>query len=313
MKKTSIFLMLYMGLFNTAWAAGNEYTDRIKEISRQIQTTAEELKEATGKPVFHSLEAGRILAELKDYIKEYENLMAFAESPYPGEILLGTTPGGDGAWLETLCDSRYDGLTKEIRIRRIGSSASYLRINDIEITSITPQGPRTETFNKDGRYRLYRNGVFRLALPRPMKIKRIRISTAHESNGLEIYAIPYNLPVARPDINLTNNPNEVLLGTTPAGNDSWIETLCSNPGNRPIREIILRRTGREASYLRINDIELTYLTPRGPEKETFNKNGRFKLYYDGFYKFALPRPMRVVKIRILIAHKSTGLNVYGVY
>ncbi len=313
MKKLTIILLIILGHIGTAWAIRNEYTDRIKVLSDQILITADELKIATEDPVFNSLEVEKILAELKEMIKEYENVMVFAESPYPGEILLGTTPGGDGNWLETLCDSRYDGLLKEIRIRRTGSRARYLRINDIEITCVTPNGPRRETFNRGGRFRLYRSGVFKLALTKPMKVRRIRINIEHESTGLEVYGIPYNLPIVQPDIRRNGYPREVLLGTTPAGDGTWLETLCSNPYNRPIREIQLKRTGREASYLRINDIEVTFLTPQGPKKEVFNKSGRFRLYYDGVFRLALPRPMRIARIRILIGHESTGLNVYGLY
>ena len=97
------------------------------------------------------------------------------------------------------------------------------------------------------------------------------------------------------------------------GTDTWLGTLCSNSDNRPIREIQLKRTGRRVSYLWINDIEVTYMTPAGLKKEVFNKNGRAKLYYDSVFRLILPRPTRVVRIRILTGHESTGLRVYGVY
>jgi hypothetical protein len=105
----------------------------------------------------------------------------------------------------------------------------------------------------------------------------------------------------------------VLLGTTPAGKDSWLETLCSNPYRKPIREIRIKRTGSKTSYLRINDIEITYMTPRGIKKEVLNKNGRVKLYSGGVYKLDLPMPMIIRRIRILTSHESTGLQIYGVY
>jgi hypothetical protein len=311
--KKLIVLVIVTALISTAWAIRNEYSDRINELSKEILMSADELKDATEAPVFHSLEVERILSELKDSIKEYENLMVFAESPYPGEILLGTTPGGDDTWLETLCDSRYNGLIKEIRIRRTGNRARYLRINDIEITNITPRGPSVEIFNKSARFRLYQNEVFKLALPKPMKIGRIRIMIEHESTGLQIYGLPYILPVIKPQVRRDRLSGETLLGTTPAGKDTWLETLCSSPYNRPVREIHLKRTGRESDYLRINDIELTYMTPQGPKKEVFNNGARYRLYYDGIFKLVLPRPMRVVRIRVLIAHESAGLNVYGIY
>lgn len=313
MKKSHIILFIHLGLIGTAWAIRNEYNDRIKGLSDEILIKADQLKEATNEPVFDSFEVDGILAELKGLIQEYESVMVFARSPYPGEILLGTTPGGDSNWLETLCNTRYDGFLKEIRIRRTGSRASYLRINDIELYFIAPGGAKKQVFNKDGRFRLYRDGVFKLALPKPMKVRRIRIYIGHESTGLEVYGIPYNLPVVKPDFHGNRYPEEVLLGTTPAGDGTWLETLCSNPHNKPVREIQLKRTGREASYLRINDIEVFYLTPMGIRKEVFNKNGRFRLYYDGVYKLALSRPMRVTRIRVLVGHKTTGLNVYGVY
>ena len=148
-----------------------------------------------------------------------------------------------------------------------------------------------------------------------MRIRRIRISINHESTGLEIYGIPYETEPFQPRVRPRRNSptTEVLLGTTPPGDDTWLETLCNNPNNRPIREIQLKRTGRRASYLRINDIEVTYMTPAGPTKEVFNKSGRAKLYYDSVFRLILPRPMRVVRIRILTEHESTGLQVYGIY
>jgi hypothetical protein len=316
MKKLAVFVIADFILISTGWAVRNEYTDRIKVLSDQILSTADNLKKATDGPALNSFEIDGALAELKDLIKEYENIMVFAASPYPGEILLATTPAGDDTRLEALCDTRYDGPMKEIRIRRAGSRANYLRINDIELTYDTPEGSKTETFNKNGRFRLYANGVFQLALPRPMRIRRIRINIEHESNGLQIYGIPYNLPVLQPRVISVmpgQNPSEVLLGTTPPGNDTWLETLCNNPYNRPVREIQLKRTGREASYLRINDIEITHLTAQGPKVEVFNKGGRFRLYYDGVFKLVLPRPMRIVRIRISIEHESTGLKVFGIY
>ena len=301
----------------TAWAIKNNYSNKIVEISEEIRLTAEELENTTKTPVFNSLQAGEILSDLKGLIKEYEEMMIFAESPYPGELLLGTTPPGENNWLETLCSRRYDGPLKEIRIRRTGHRDRYLRINDIEITSIGPNGLKKETFNKGARIRLYSNGVFKLALPRPMRIERIRILIGHESTGLQVYGIPYQMPIStrtmRPHSYPGRNPSEVLLGTTPAGKDTWLETLCSNPYRKPIREIRIKRTGNKTSYLRINDIEITYMTPRGVKKEVLNKNGRVKLYSDGVYKLALPKPMLIRRIRILTSHESTGLQVYGVY
>jgi len=314
------FALIYSLLLNgIVTAATNDYSGRISELSEQIFISADELKDATQAPVFRSVEAERILADLKESIKEYENLMVFAESPYPGEILLGKTPGGDDTWLETLCDSRYDGLIKEIRIRRTGYRARYLRINDIEITYITPAGPKVETINQNARFKLYRNDVFKLALPKPMKVRRIRILIGHESTGLEVYGIPYNLPVIktkadmRPKVRRDSSDGEALLGTTTAGKDGWLETLCSNTRRRPVREIHLKRTGRESGYLRINDIELTYMTPRGLQKQIFNAGARQRLYDDGVFKLVLPAPLRVTRIRVLVEHKSAGLNVYGIY
>jgi hypothetical protein len=148
-----------------------------------------------------------------------------------------------------------------------------------------------------------------------LRVVRIRILTEHESTGLEIYGIPYESEPLQPrERPRRNSPmTEVLLGTTPPGDDTWLETLCSNPDNRPIREIQLKRTGRKASYLRINDIEVTYMTPAGPMKEVFNKSARTKLYYDSVFRLILPRPMKVIRIRILTGHESTGLRVYGIY
>lgn len=319
--KKAVFVLLVLGSSaGTIWAIANGYSGRVQGLAEEIVLNAEELRDATSGPAYNRIEVDEILSELKELIREYEEVMVFAESPYPGEIVLGSTPGGDSTWLEALCGTRYDGPLKEIRIRRTGNRANYLRINDIEITYSTPEGWGKETFNKNGRAKLYSGDVFKLALPRPMRIKRIRININHESTGLEISGIPYypdGAPASprrmrRPAVE-ERGPSEVLLGTTPGGDSTWLETLCSNPSQRPIREIQLKRTGSNTSYIRINDIEVTYMTPAGKSKEVFNKNGRVKLYHDGIFKLSLPRPMRVVNIRIMINHKSTGLEVYGVY
>ncbi|MHC4511712.1 MAG: hypothetical protein ACYTAO_22630 [Planctomycetota bacterium] len=312
MKRLIIFLIVVAGSVGTSWAITNVYSRRIVVLSEQILFRAEELVDVTDAPVLDSARADGILAELKEFVKEYEATMVLAESPYAGEVLLGTTPAGDSSWLETLCTTRFDGPLKEIRLRRTGRRASYLRINDIEITYSTPTGLRTETFNKAGRVRLYRSGVFKLALPRPMRVHRIRININHESTGLEVYGVPYELPIPQRSVP-SRYPGEVLLGTTPAGDGTWLDTLCSGSRGRPVREIRIRRTGNKASYLRINDIEITHLTRRGMNRELFNKNAGAKLYRGDVFKLALPRPMRITRIRIRVDHESTGLEVYGVH
>jgi hypothetical protein len=313
MKRSIVLLIILVASISAIRTRANEYSSRIQALAEQILATAGNLNDATHDPVFDSLEVEGMLTELKSLISEYETLMVFVQSPYPGEILLGTTPAGDDTWLDTLCDTRYGGLLKEIRIRRTGHRANYLRINDIEITYLTPQGPKKQTFNKNGRVKLYHGGVFKLALPKPMKVLRIRVGIHHESTGLQIYGIPYNEPVIIDPVEESSQPGEILLGTTPAGEDAWLETLCTIPCHRPIREIRLRRTGRKASYLRINDIEVTHLTWQGIQKDVFNRNGRVKLYCDDVYELSLPRPMRITRIRVLVHHESTGLDVYGVY
>ena len=318
MKRLMILLVVLAGPIGVVWPITHEYFRQITNLSDEILFKAQKLADTTDAPVFHSAEAENILAELKDLIHEYEAMMVFAESPYPGEILLGTTPPGDDTWLETLCTTRYDGPLKEIRLRRTGHRAKYLRINDIELTYMTPAGPRKETFNRSARIKLYSDGIFRLPLPRPMRVRRIRILVHHESTGLVICGIPYHPPAlpraergqfVEPD----HLPAEILLGTTSGGNDSWLETLCHNPYHRPVKEIRLKRTGRRASYLRINDIEITTVTPKGRIKVLFNQNGRVKLRPGGVFSLALPRPMRIVHIRIRVDHESTGLQVYGIH
>ncbi len=308
-----VFVLLLGASAGNIWAIANGYSAKIKGLAEDIVLLAGELRDATDGPAYNSLDLEDILGELKDLIKEYEEVMVFAQSPYPGEIMLGATPGGDSTWLEALCSTRYEGPLKEIRIRRTGRRASYLRINDIEITYITPKGMKKEVFNKGGRVRLYRDGVFKLALPIPMRIRRIRININHESTGLDVYGVPYFSKIVKRPVIENGGLREVLLGTTPGGDGTWLETLCSSPYRRPIREIRLKRTGRKASYLRINDIEVTYLTRAGVRKGLFNKNGRVKLYYDGVFRLSLPRPMRVTAVRILVDHQSTGLEVYGAY
>jgi hypothetical protein len=125
--------------------------------------------------------------------------------------------------------------------------------------------------------------------------------------------VPYFSEIVNQPVVENDGLREVLLGTTNGGDGVWLETLCDGRRDRPAREIKLKRTGRKASYLRINDIEVTYMTRGGPRKEVFNKGGRVKLYYDGEFKLSLPRPMRITKVRVLVGHESTGLEVYGVY
>jgi len=306
-------LLILVGSAGALWALNTSYSQQAQSLSEQILLKARQLRDATNDPVADAVLLDTVVAEMRSLVDEYEQTMAFARSPYQGEILLGTTPPGESTWLETLCTTPYRGLFKEIRIRRTGSRSRYLRINDIEITGSTPKGPQTQTFNKGGMVKLYSDGVFQLALPAPMSIRRIRININHESTGLAVYGIPYYVRTVRPTVTESHDSREILLGTTTPGDGTWLETLCNTPLGRPIRQILLKRTGSKASYLRINDIELTYLTPKGPQKEVFNKNGRFKLYRDGVYTLSLPKPMMVTRIRVLVDHESTGLQVYGVY
>ena len=108
-------------------------------------------------------------------------------------------------------------------------------------------------------------------------------------------------------------PGEVLLGVTPPGHSTYLETLCHSPYDLPVGEIRLRRTGSRASYIRINDIEVIYRTGFGTVEQTFNRNGRVKLHPDGVFTLTFPRPLRIMRIRILIDHESSGLKVYGVH
>lgn len=313
MKKIIILSIIVSSFLGTAVAVMNRQTYGISVLSEQILRKAEELRDNSDRPRYDSKKVDEVLSDLKGLIEDYETVMLFAESPYPGEILLGTTPAGDDNWVETLCSTRYSGSFKEIRIRRTGSRARYLRINDIEIFYGAPDGPDKETFNENARVRLYSNGVFQIGLPRPMKVSRIRIKIEHESNGLEIYGIPFEVIPIIQQAEINRYPGEVLLGTTPPGDESWLETLCSSLDDKPFREIRLRRTGNLANYLRINDIEVTYITPDGLETEIFNQNGRVRLYRNGIFRLALPRPMSIRKIRVLISHESAGLEVYGLY
>ncbi|MBN2137708.1 MAG: hypothetical protein JW720_07870 [Sedimentisphaerales bacterium] len=323
-KRKTVVLFLLAGSIGATGAMTNQYLDNTRLLADSILAKAEQLRGVTHRGVFDTGQAGSIVADMKQLISQYEENMVLAQSPYPGEIVLGTTPAGDSTWLEIFCDARYSGLLREIRIRRTGRMASYLRINDIEITSVAPRGSAVQTFNKDGRAKLYPGGVFSLALPKPIAVVRIRVNINHESTGLVITGVPYKLPVLTPAP--TNQPQiikpqeqniaipeQVLLGTTPPGHSTWLQTLCSNPYRKPVREIRLRRTGREASYLRINDIEITFVTPRGLMTQTFNEAARAKLYFGSEFILPLPQPMLITRIRIKIDHESTGLEVYGIH
>jgi hypothetical protein len=194
----------------------NGYSTRFEVLSGRILHRAEELRDAADGPVLDAHEVDRLLIELKDLIRQCEEAMPFIESPYPGEIMLGTTPPGDDGWVEMLCSGRYGQALKEIRIRRTGHRARYLRINDIEITYRTPGGLKTTTFNKNGRAKLRCEDVFKLALPRPMKVRRVRIHVEHESTGLEVTGIPYDLGV-RPGhghVERHGCPDEVQPGSS---------------------------------------------------------------------------------------------------
>jgi hypothetical protein len=312
-RRTTACLVILLAAVPALAALTHAYSPEAGLLSQQIANKAQQLASVTHQTAFNQLHAESILVELKNLITDYERTLVIAPTAYSGEFLLGATPPGDGTWLETLCDTSHGRLLKEIRIRRMGSAAIYLRISDIEITHLTPAGRAKYTLNRNARTKLYNDGVFKLALPRPMRVIRIRIKTSHKSNGLEVYGVPYQGPLIRAPILEKRRPGRILLGTTPPGDGAWLETICSVKDRRPIRQIRLTRTGTKAKYLRINDIEVTYVTPRGPMKKVFNKNGRVKLYYGGSYTLSLPRPMRIIRVRILTEHKSTGLNVYGVY
>ena len=186
--KRLVLLLVLAGSAAAFCTIPNDYPGRIRDLSDRILLSAQQLRDRTYDNL-HSADTEQTLARLKDLIDEYEGLILLERSPYPGEILIGTTPPGDSTWLETLCNTRHSPLLKEIRIRRTGRRADYLRINDIEITYLTPRGLRKEVFNENGRVKLYYDGVYQLALPRPMRVTRIRILINHESTGLKVYGV----------------------------------------------------------------------------------------------------------------------------
>jgi|GEM_PF-2551132 len=292
---------------------GQEYAGRLRSLSAELAATAERLRAANAGPFLQVQDSQVLLGQMRSLIDQYEQMLVFADSPYPGEVYIGTTNAGDSRWLDLLPTGRYSGYYKEIRVRRTGTRANYLRINDIEIVQNTRHGSVTETFNVNGRVKLYAGGVFQLALPKPMRIDRMRIRIDHESTGLEVYGVPYEGIVDDPRAPVREYPGEVLLGTTPGGDSTWLETLCGGAAYPPVRQLRLRRTGQAASYIRVREIEVTYLGLRGTETVMLNTQGRDKLYFNDVYSVALPQPMRVVRVRIHIDHKSTGLEVYGVY
>ncbi len=313
--KIIITLLILGGSAGTILAVANGHITSIRDLADEITMAAGDLKEASQSASFEADRAADIITELKELIKEYEEAMVFADSPYPGEILLGTTPGGDSTWLECLCDSRYDGMFKEIRIRRTGYRADYLRINDIEISYMAPGGMVKEVFNESGRVKLYRGDVFKLALPRPMKIRRIRININHESTGLEVTGIPFLSADREPPIPVVTHVEvqAFLMGKTQAGQNTWLETTCGNPTNRAVKEILLRRTSPKARFVLIKDIEVTYRVGYLTRKEVFNKGGKFRLRPLGTFRLKLPQPLHVTSIRILIENETSGLEVFGVY
>ena len=312
-KIAAVLLISVLLTFSVSlWAAVSDSSRDISVISEHIFDVAADLRAETDKPVLDSAEINFLLKDMKDLVKDYENLLVFAECPYPGEIMLAQTPRLNDSWHETDCVTRYNGPFKEIRIRRTGSSSRYLRINDIEITYMTPSGPEKQILNKNGRVRLYENEVFKLILPKPVKVTKIKIAVEHESNGLIITGVPAETERPRPGIERPRQTGKVLLGTTSNGNDSWVEALCERTP-RPVKEIQLKRTGRKSGYLRINDIEITYRTITGTRKMVLNRNGRAKLYFDQDFNLILPEPMRITHIRIMVEHETTGLQIFGTY
>ena len=315
-KKIKIASVLLIMVFLTSvslWAGVSDPKGDASVLTQHILDVASDLKIETEKPVLDSAEINFLLDDMKDLLRSYENILVYAESPYPGEILLGQTPSGNDSLLEVLCDTRYEGQFKEIRIRRTGSGARYLRINDIELTYMTPKGPEKETLNRYSRAKLYTGDVFGLVLPKPMKVMRIKISIEHKTSGLIITGVPTNVEHIKPRRKRQHQEQgPMLLGTTPKGGNSWVETFCENTF-KPVKEIQLKRTGNKSSYLRISDIEITYRTPAGEKKMLLNKNAREKLYSNQTFSVILSEPLRISHIRILVGHETSGLEVYGIF
>ena len=77
MRRVIVILLVLAGLAGTVWAITNEYSERLNVLSGQILFKAEELRAATEDPVFDSLEAEGVLTELKDLIKQYEQISGY--------------------------------------------------------------------------------------------------------------------------------------------------------------------------------------------------------------------------------------------
>jgi hypothetical protein len=172
------------------------------EISKDILAKSQELHELTINPMPDFLAIEHVLAELEFSIARYKSALEddkqnfmlnelLSKSPYPGEMLLGTTSAGNDSWLEVVCKSPINVLITEIRFRKTRGGSEYIRIYEAEVTYPAPDGMKTELIKIDEK-RLYSYaGDYRqLRLPRPMKAIKIRLRIAHRTNGVEVWGMP---------------------------------------------------------------------------------------------------------------------------
>ena len=99
-------LLVLVALAGTLRAAENDYKKDAMILSQNIIEAANDLKQETSNKVLDTEEIDYLVDDIKSMIKDYESLMVFAESPYPGEILLAKTAPGDDTWIESPCTSR---------------------------------------------------------------------------------------------------------------------------------------------------------------------------------------------------------------
>lgn len=127
MRRLIILMLVLLGFAGTIAVIASEYPNRNKVLAERIVFKAEQLRDATFVSDLDSQHPEFILDVLKDLIDEYEQNLIFAHSPYAGEILIGTTPGGHSTWLETLCTTPPHTRIKEIWLQRTGNWARYLK------------------------------------------------------------------------------------------------------------------------------------------------------------------------------------------
>ena len=116
----------------------------------------------------------------------------FKKKKAPATIEFGTTAAIKRPFPVILHPKNNDYRpTATIKVTNTGGASRYIRIMQIEITTVDNRTIKVSKLLKRGMYeKVNARGTYSFTFKEPVKIKALSITVSHETNGLKVWTIP---------------------------------------------------------------------------------------------------------------------------